>query len=550
LNTLIDHSWSHFDTLLQPLWRVDDDLVPLYDDLALARLQLENLCSSLESAKEMKGLVGEPGEGLKEVEVRQFEIELVRLQEKLRGLESEWVVDGKFVRPKNYKKAEESEKEGLKKEKKKESSWNEVVGVGRKVPGGQAFVASLLARCYKLVHKIQESLEEPSASVAQPLEPLIKRLRGLHHTLGIYLACLRAGVPVDPLEIQMIQENLDAVDAQRVDGKFVWEHEEFAPGEGTEVVKKDVPKGQAVAHELLDSAYDLVHECLVELENLEGEAVGGARAAEEGEGQEGAVGGVVKALKDRVVGVRDAVWDVVMGRLGSTEAYEGDEEEDWGPESDLEEEEEAVQMKAEALKEKKVKSTKPTGSILETSPALHSLSSTLSEGFQYLKSTASSLESSADSERKKLSSSLTSGLRALGTALGVVDPVDPALKPIETRLRILRGRLVKLRNERDKYIVERLAKKSKEPLTPETSAKEETPEHKNWMEERKGDRLEIRTHLVELEDLEDERNEEGEFKDAEGKVPVQGQKVLKSLFEECYCLAYDLMDAMAVEAAQ
>ncbi|KAJ3195812.1 hypothetical protein HK101_010984 [Irineochytrium annulatum] len=489
LNRQVDELWAGFDVLIRPLWRIDDALVPVYERLADTRMALEQLKAWQDAARHpVAGAVGDKagesqqieGEGiLREREpsmaslaAEDRENKLLNLQTELHAIENERVVDGKFV----------------------PEAWK----VGMPVPGGQAVLANLLARCYKLVRQLQE--HEPG--VAPHLYPIESRLLNIISTLTAFKYALLAGSTIDPIELRLLQEHVDKIDSARVDGKFLDED-----GRGI------IPEGQAILTGLLEEAYELIHECLIEVDARQGE-----EPVDE-----------VEVLLERMRSVKDIVTDYVKrtGAAGAGGAMEKAKEAT-AQEGSLD-----AAGNEKAVTDKPATKTVPDehqSTVTELgSSALSALRDTLGEGFSYIKATAGKLEdgvaSTVTSAQSRLASLTRSGLAGMSRLLGGVDPVDPSLAKTHERLLQLKGELMRIRNERDGNEAARLA--------------EETEENKGGFGH-VGRRMAVGAQLSALDEMDEQRDEDGNFLNDEGGVP-RGQNVLKSLYEECYLLSYDLL---------
>lgn len=115
LNRFLDNIWRNFEGYVFPMWKIDPELEPYYNELALI---LQSV-SALEKEK------WDLSESLREQRLQ-------GIQERLCNLESSIVVDGKFLPSPNS------------------------------VPSGQAIMAQMMDRCYKKVHRIL--VEEETAS--------------------------------------------------------------------------------------------------------------------------------------------------------------------------------------------------------------------------------------------------------------------------------------------------------------------------------------------------------------------------------------------------
>ncbi|KAJ3104922.1 hypothetical protein HDU96_008767 [Phlyctochytrium bullatum] len=457
LNQAIDTIWSDFDVLIRPLWRIDDSIVPVYDQLATLRLQLENLQVIQKMAKTpYSEEQQDPAQGSFSAEER--ETDLHTIQERLHAIENDHVVDGKFV-PKGWK-------------------------AGDRVPGGQALVANLLARCYKLVRHLQES--EPT--VSPRLYPLENRLLNIVSTLTAFKQALIAGALIDPIELRLLQEHVREIDSKRKDGKFI--------DEGSD----DIPEGQAILTGLLEEAYDLIHDCLLEIDSQRG-----SDPVDD-----------IDALLERVAEVRSIVSGYVTRKPEEAEAH-------------------SVAKAAEPTSEPRPTSMSLLGS---SSAALSALRDTLGEGYTYVRGTAGKLEegiaSTVSRSTSRLVSAVRSGLSGISTLLGSVDPVDPTLENVHQRLVNLKASLLKLRNEKNEATAKGFAASAAGAAVGVGGGRLESSSDPMT-------RVSIRTHVAELDQIDALRDEDtGDFLNEEG-VAARGQQVLKSLYEECYLICYDLI---------
>ncbi|KAJ3228465.1 hypothetical protein HK099_000020 [Clydaea vesicula] len=212
LESVMKHIWDGFDRAVLPLWKVDDELISVYDDLVTVMRSLEELNSQKDPL---------PSNSSK----------LLKLQEELHIIENDHCVNGLYV-PLGWKRND-------------------------RIPTGQSILALLFSRNYKLVRHIQE--KEPT--VSSKLIPLELRLRNIVHNLQMikdnYTDPFEdefGPIPIDQIEIGVLQEQLSAIENLQVDGKFV-------DDDGS------VPSGQGTLHSLLEEGYDLVHDCLIAAEN-------------------------------------------------------------------------------------------------------------------------------------------------------------------------------------------------------------------------------------------------------------------------------------------
>jgi hypothetical protein len=118
----------------------------------------------------------------------------------------------------------------------------------REVPGGQAILSSLLHRCYRLLHLLEEATEvDPElVSLSTQLEEIKQRLQRLSMEAHIKKESVAREKLVD--ELQRLQNSLDMVERQRDACKSA-----FIPKEGDKI-----PHGQAYLHNLLASCYNSV----------------------------------------------------------------------------------------------------------------------------------------------------------------------------------------------------------------------------------------------------------------------------------------------------
>ena len=185
-----------------PLWKFEEELLPYYQELSRIHAKLDLLREQ-------------------PMENKARENELIALQGRLHEVENT-MVDNKFV----------------------PGGWTEY---GGHIPGGQAILVTLMNRCYKLVEHIQRlgsDIDPVLFSITYRLEDLVANLASLRDSY-------KAGFPIDPIELHIFQEQVDSIDSLRKDGKFF-----NANGR--------VPQGQAAVIDLLEQAYDLIHECVIE----------------------------------------------------------------------------------------------------------------------------------------------------------------------------------------------------------------------------------------------------------------------------------------------
>ncbi|KAI8801257.1 hypothetical protein BJ742DRAFT_837838 [Cladochytrium replicatum] len=445
LTRLVESVWTHFDDLLLPLWRIDDSLMPIYEELALLQTQLEAL-KSLAIDSDERG-------------------DAVRLiQERLHRIENENVKDGKII-PGISRLADD-----------------EVKAAEAKVPAGQAVVHGLLNRCYRIVRLIQEGESE----VAPVLLPLQTRLQSMIDLLSAmrhaYIHALSLSHPgprpesvVDPLQLRLVQEQLDGIDRLRTEGRFT-------------DPSGHIPEGQAVLTEMLEEAYDLVHECLVEQEALVVRQ--GASAVQLAEdAQSVGIGTVAAVLKEKVVEARDALVGIKQG--------EGDETE-----------------------------------------VVHTAYETLRGAAGAMRRAVVGVPMAAlDAASASVVSVVRGGLGFVGRILERAEPVDPSLMDVATELGEIRAALKGLRNQRNS---ERL-RRATESLDPSSSSSLSTASAASKIAAWK-QLEELQRRLDEIDNM----RSDGKFVDEHGEV-CRGQELLHSLLDECFTLVFEVGDDLEAE---
>jgi len=186
-------------------------------------------------------------------------------------------------------------------------------------------------------------------------------------------------IPIEPLEIRILQEQLLEIEAQEKDGNFLDENGSIA-------------EGQAILRELLEEGFDLVHDCLIEIENQNNKST-------------------------------DLIAEAV------TQArYVAD----------------SIVTQASVISKELAKETRNVS--LNT---LHTLQSTLSEGSLMLKSAVQHPSDSLKATTNVLASTTRSALGFLGKIYNEFEPVDESLHPVYDKLVSIRNSLKDLRNERD-----------------------------------------------------------------------------------------------------
>ncbi|KAJ3132153.1 hypothetical protein HK100_005621 [Physocladia obscura] len=451
LTKQIDVIWGTFDTLIKPLWRVDDALVPLYDALADLRIRLEEIHMA-----KLDAIAASSSTLLAAADFDLGATQLLDAQSRLHLLETEYVVDGKFV----------------------PAGWVS----GDPVPSGQAVVANLLAKCYRLVRMINEA----DPVVDKQLLPIQFKLENCLSSLRAFKNALSLGTQVDPLQLTSLQLHVDATASLLHDGKFL-------AADGV-----SVPKGQAVVRGMLEEAYDLIHDSLVALEVRDAER---KKSGNRGENDE------VVEMAGRVAVALDTLNASSRSRNAPAN-YDG------GNDDDTEDE------------EQKLASDSGRG-LLNSPTAIHTIGETLSDGYKVIKNqTATAITGATLS----LASLVRAGLSSVGKAFESIEQIDPTLEPMHNRLVKLRIALLALRTEKDKIAIARIRDGDGDVWVFEEN--EEDLKRKSYS---------IRTHLAVLEEIDMDRDENGRFLNDEGGAPVQGQAQLKAILEECFILAYELL---------
>ena len=211
INRYVNSIWNMFEGMVGPLWKVNEELMPVYEELAGLHRDLE--------------VIEHQGSSMNLSDRHE---KITRIQEQLNQLENRVVVDGKVV-PRGWSK------------------------MGGQIPEGQAVVTTLMNRCYKLAHHLL--LEEPDVDPSLAL--FHRQLQHIVSELMLIRGAPDVGLKINPYELSQLQEELDQIDSQQKDGKFVDDAGNVLPG-------------QAKIRDLLEHAYDLVNDCLVAMEDEEG----------------------------------------------------------------------------------------------------------------------------------------------------------------------------------------------------------------------------------------------------------------------------------------
>jgi hypothetical protein len=188
--------WRKFDTILIPLWNFDEQLIPIYEQLSEILLGLEELQSKPFSVS--------------------FGENLAKYQEKLREIEERHVRDGK------------------------------IFADSGSVPRGQAMCITLLNRCYSVAYELnceESNIDSSLVEVYHRLLDLVDNISCLRDTLDL-------GYEVDPLELQLFNEQVDSIASLKINDKFLNPEGQIAEGQFT--LQKE-----------LDMCYNLLHECVI-----------------------------------------------------------------------------------------------------------------------------------------------------------------------------------------------------------------------------------------------------------------------------------------------
>ncbi|KAI8923606.1 hypothetical protein BC831DRAFT_470147 [Entophlyctis helioformis] len=421
LEHMVDTVWKKFDEVIMPLWKFDDSMIPIYEELSTIFTALEALRHDTTLSADARG------------------INLRQLQDRLHAVEN-LQTDGKFV----------------------PGGWSKY---GGRIPSGQAMCVNLMNRCYKLVEKIaeMESIVDPSlAKINDKLEDIISNLCALRDAA-------QAGHPIDPIEVHMYQEQIQAIDNLRVDGKFVG-----ATG--------DVPEGQAALHELLDWAFDLVHEICVALEEQEN--------GKGGKGDADVQPTVLSALTERVGDVQQSL----------------------------------ISYAASASR----------GITAVSQPTFTLMYDTIGEGMSLLKDTVTHPGQTAYAAASKLRSLVSSSLGYVNRVSAQMEPVDESLQGVHSNLFVIRRTLRQMRDKRNELYINA---KTGEGIEASIAQKELRAFNRAFDEQL----TEISRFLSTVEAA----RVDGNFVNARGEVP-SGQTALKALLEECYVLSMELLNDACV----
>ncbi|EGF83832.1 hypothetical protein BATDEDRAFT_33936 [Batrachochytrium dendrobatidis JAM81] len=355
LERLTETVWKRFDELIMPLWRFEDSMVPIYEELCL-------ILNGLESLQTMCN-----------VDASERESRLHGFQDRLHAIENK-MVDGKLVP-----------------DGRSETSSH--------IPSGQAMCVQLMERCYRLVRKISDA--EPA------VDPLLfnykKLLEDIISNLKSMLDSVSVGNKIDPVELHVYQEQAQAVDSMRKDGKFFDKN-------------GNIPEGQAILHELLEEAFDLIHECMVEYEAQDA--------------NDDPFSDVLDTLIDRVFNVR-----IGLTRYAGT----------------------------------------ATDSIATISkPALKLMYDVAKEGVVIATDTVAHPQKAALGAYSKLRAVASSTMKFINRIGEELEPIDETLQPQYETLHVIRQTLRKMRNERNRVYLAAQVKPSESEVDVQMKRAKET----------------------------------------------------------------------------
>ncbi|KAJ1330396.1 hypothetical protein BSLG_009530 [Batrachochytrium salamandrivorans] len=312
LERLTETVWRRFDELIMPLWRFEDFMVPIYEELCMIYTGLDKLHITPSSAQGPS----------RSTELREF-------QERLHVLENN-MVDGKIV----------------------PSGWSQ--HEGGHIPSGQAMCVSLMERCYKLAHKISES-----ESIVDPsLEKISGMLEGI---------------------VSSMSSKFKRLILCKKDGKFL-------------DAKGNIPEGQATVHDQLEEAFDLIHECIVELESQQR---------------------VDDFSSDMIHSLTDRINDVRTGLSGYTDVA-------------------------------------TAGVYSISKPALSLMYNVIGEGVALVKDTVTHPQQVTSSAYSKLRSVVSSSLSFVTRIGEQLEPIDESLGSYHAKLFLIRQTLKTMRNQRNR----------------------------------------------------------------------------------------------------
>jgi hypothetical protein len=167
LERSMDIIWKKFEGLVAPLWKVDEHLYPVFNQVSELYAELEGIRTQPVGPERLSSVT--------------------RIQMKLADIENAHRVNGAWAR------SDESP-----------------------FPGGQALLNGRVEQCYKLAHAL--IAQEPD------MDPSLKGLeRQITHVMGELQHLedgARLGFPVDPILLNDYQKQLDLLDSQSTEGVF------------------------------------------------------------------------------------------------------------------------------------------------------------------------------------------------------------------------------------------------------------------------------------------------------------------------------------------
>jgi hypothetical protein len=200
LKRQVDIMWHRLEHLLYPALSLSDKLLKVYQELIALKGRLSVIRNSPEAF----------------VNRDAREAALLDVQERLRKIESDNVVDGVFLPG-------------------KDSISNSVV------PSGQALCFSLMNNCHHDVRIIQDSFSEETKPPS--------KLEELNHSILNLLAALRSGYEYEPEMLGILMSDLVELENKQVNGVFY--DIDGKPAKDQESTKKQI-----------ELAHDMLSECL------------------------------------------------------------------------------------------------------------------------------------------------------------------------------------------------------------------------------------------------------------------------------------------------
>jgi DNA repair exonuclease SbcCD ATPase subunit len=166
LDHTMDCIWNNLENLIGPLWKLEEGMFGIYEQVARVYKDLLLLKNS------------------PKLNTRQ----VAEIQDKLNDIENQFKIDGKFL------------KEG-----------------DKEVQGGQAVIIALIERCYRLAHHL--ILEAPEVDPA--LVDYKLRVEKIISDLNLINTAPSAGLKIYKDELMQIQKELDEIDSNQHESKFL-----------------------------------------------------------------------------------------------------------------------------------------------------------------------------------------------------------------------------------------------------------------------------------------------------------------------------------------